>query len=260
MTFAGLESVPNIEITSTEATQIDISLLKTNPYQPRLQDTDIETLAQSILDHGQLQPIVINQDNIIIGGHRRYFAHLHLNKQTIKCTKVHTSSTELYTLALVENEERENLTDLERGLSYKKALDNQIFKTSKDLAAALNKSASHVTKMLNLLKLPTTIQNDIRENNRKPSVDTLNCLMSIEDEEKINQTYFKYIKGELNRTDIKNIAKNQKDEKNKVEKAIVKIVHNKLKVDYDLKGLDKDIQAELEKEVQELICRYVKCK
>ena len=114
--------------------------------------------------------------------------------------------------------------------------------------------------MLNLLKLPTTIQKDIRENNRKPSVDTLNCLMSINDEEKINQTYFKYIKGEINRSDIKNIAKKQKDEKNKVEKAIVKIVHDKLKVDYDLKGLDKESQAELEKEIQELICRYVKCK
>ena len=260
MSFDALDDVEDIEIIDNESTQIDISLLKTNPYQPRLQDTDIQTLAQSILDHGQLQPIVINQDNIIIGGHRRYFAHLHLNKETIKCTKVHTSNTELYTLALVENEERENLTDLERGLSYKIALDNQIFKNGKELAAALNKSASHITKMLNLLKLPTTIQKDIRENNRKPSVDTLNCLMSIEDEEKINQTYFKYIKGELNRTDIKNIAKNQKDEKNKVEKAIVKIVHDKLKVDYDLKGLDKDIQAELEKEVQELICRYVRCK
>lgn len=254
MNFDDLANVKNIEITSTESTQIEIKLLKTNPYQPRLKDNDIETLAKSIQQHGQLQPIVINQDNVIIGGHRRYYAHIHLNKESIKCTRVHTSDTELYTLAIVENEERENLTDIERGLSYRIALDNKIFETAKDLAAGLNKSPSHVTKMLNLLKLPKVIQDDIRDNKRKPSVDTLNCLMSINNDEKMIEIYFKYIRGEINRSQIKEIVKKQKVI---VDKAIIKVARNKLKVEYDLKGISKEDQKELEIEVQSILDKFL---
>lgn len=254
MNFNDLHNVEDIEITDNESTQIDITLLKPNPYQPRLKDTDIQTLAQSIKDHGQLQPIAINQDNIIIGGHRRYYAHLHIKRETIKCTRIHTTNSELYTLAIIENEERENLSDLERGLSYKLALDDKIYKTGKDLAAALNKSASHVTKMLNLLKLPEEIQNDIKINNRKPSVDTLNILMKIEDPLEMIEVYFKYIRGKLNRTDINSLIKNQKIIP---KKAIIKVSKNKLKIDYDLKDLDKDNQEKLELQIQSLLDKFL---
>ena len=95
MNFDGLSDVGDIEITNQESTSIDISLLKPNPYQPRLKENEIEKLAKSIETYGQLQPIVVNQDNVIVGGHRRYYAHLHLKKEFIKCTRIHTNTNEL---------------------------------------------------------------------------------------------------------------------------------------------------------------------
>jgi ParB-like chromosome segregation protein Spo0J len=36
--------------------------------------TDLEELKNSLLIHGQLEPLVINKDKVIISGHRRFNA------------------------------------------------------------------------------------------------------------------------------------------------------------------------------------------
>ena len=87
-----------------EVFDVSVGKIKPNPYQPRLKDTDVTELALSIDSDGQLQPIIINQDNVIVGGHRRYYACLSLGKTTIKYTRVKTTVQQLYSFSLVQLE------------------------------------------------------------------------------------------------------------------------------------------------------------
>ena len=67
-----------------------ISLLKTHPHNKILyNDTDAEqvaNLAENIKEYGQITPVVINQNNIILSGHRRISALKVLGKTYAECT------------------------------------------------------------------------------------------------------------------------------------------------------------------------------
>jgi len=256
MDFADLNNVEDIEINTLASSEIEIDILKVNPYQPRLKDTDTDELEKSIEKNGQLQPIIVNQDNFIVGGHRRYFACKKLGKETIKYTRVSTTKLQLYTYALIENEERENLTDIELALSYNHALDEKLFSSAKELAKSLNKSESHVTKVRNLLKLPQEIQDDIRKNNRKPSVETLNIIMKIEDINTMIDLYYKYIHGEINRSYIKDYLSEQKAKDKIFDDEPIKLSNNKLKVTFDLKHLDNNEKETIQEEIQAILDKY----
>jgi len=52
-------------------------------YNPAREDRVIE-LAKLLRRHGQLEPIVVSNDNVIVSGHTRYKAKLHLNGKLIK--------------------------------------------------------------------------------------------------------------------------------------------------------------------------------
>jgi ParB family chromosome partitioning protein len=254
MDFSALENVEEIEIINpNETNEIQISLLTPNPYQPRLKDTEVTELALSIKEHGQLQPIIINQDNVIVGGHRRYYSHIQLGLKTIKYTRVKTTNQQLYSFSIVENEQRSSLSYIELALSYKKALDENIFENAKDLAVSLNKSESHITKIRNMLKLPEQIQDDIIENKRKPSIETLNILLQLKDINQMIELYKQYIKGKIDRNDINNAVK---EAKQKPKKELFKISKTSFKMEMKINHLDDDKRLELEEEIRKLINKF----
>jgi ParB family chromosome partitioning protein len=254
MDFSALENVEEIEIINpNETNEIQISLLTPNPYQPRLKDTEVTELALSIKEHGQLQPIIINQDNVIVGGHRRYYSHIQLGLKTIKYTRVKTTNQQLYSFSIVENEQRSSLSYIELALSYKKALDENIFENAKDLALSLNKSESHITKIRNMLKLPEQIQDDIIENKRKPSIETLNILLQLKDINQMIELYKQYIKGKIDRNDINNAVK---EAKQKPKKELFKISKTSFKMEMKINHLDDDKRLEFEEEIRKLIKKF----
>ena len=254
MDFSALENVEEIEIINpNETNEIQISLLTPNPYQPRLKDTEVTELALSIKEHGQLQPIIINQDNVIVGGHRRYYSHIQLGLKTIKYTRVKTTNQQLYSFSIVENEQRSSLSYIELALSYKKALDENIFENAKDLALSLNKSESHITKIRNMLKLPEQIQDDIIENKRKPSIETLNILLQLKDINQMIELYKQYIKGKVDRNDINNAVKKAKQ---KPKKELFKISKTSFKMEMKINHLDDDKRLEFEEEIRKLINKF----
>ena len=254
MDFSALEKVELVEIVNpNETNEIELSLLTPNPYQPRLKDTDITELALSIESDGQLQPIIINQDNVIVGGHRRYYACLSLGKTTIKYTRVKTTIQQLYSFSVIENEQRQSLSAIELAISYKKALDEKIYSNAKDLAQSLNKSESQITKVRNMLKLPIEIQDDIIQNKRKPSVETLNVLLQIKDKYQMIDLYNQYIKGLIDRNDILDAVKISRQ---KPKKEVFKISKTSFKMEMKISHLDEDTRFELEEEIRNLIRKF----
>ena len=66
--------------------KIKLKDIKPNPINDDIySSTDLSDLVQSIKDNGQLEKIVINKNNQIVSGHRRYYAHKQLGLKEIDC-------------------------------------------------------------------------------------------------------------------------------------------------------------------------------
>ncbi len=82
---------------------------------------DIKGLADSILQYGLIQPIVVNQQNQLIAGGRRLAAYLSLGRKEIEVTYKETlSQDELHCLELEENVRRLEMSWQERCLCIAK--------------------------------------------------------------------------------------------------------------------------------------------
>ena len=65
-----------------------IKKIKPNPINSNIyDDTDLTDLKNSIEANGQLEPIIINDKNEIISGHRRYFCMLQLKYKDVQVRK-----------------------------------------------------------------------------------------------------------------------------------------------------------------------------
>jgi len=68
---------------------VDISKLKPAEYNPRKIDIEtMEKLIKGIGEFGIVDPIIINKDNTIIGGHQRYQAALTMGMKRLPCVRL----------------------------------------------------------------------------------------------------------------------------------------------------------------------------
>ena len=110
--------------------RIDIKKIKPNPTIDEIYtSTDLSTLKQSLERNGQLEPIVINKDNTIISGHRRYFSAVQLGWKEIE---VRVADYENETIALIEHNQTrmKSATDIQNEFrileqEYRKQLGGQ---------------------------------------------------------------------------------------------------------------------------------------
>ena len=141
---------------------LDLKDVLPNRFQPRIKfsEESIQELANSIKEHGVIQPIVVR--NIgdkyeIIAGERRYKASLLAGKQTIPAIINNLSDKDSSEVALIENVQRKDLTPIEEAISYKKILDMG-YLTQETLASKLGKNQSTIANKLRLLNLDDDVQ------------------------------------------------------------------------------------------------------
>jgi ParB family chromosome partitioning protein len=147
--------------------EIDISLIKPNPWQPRrvFEETALQELANSIKEHGVLQPLVVvplpNGEYQLIVGERRLRA-----SKLAGLTKVPAlirdfmEEQKKLELALIENIQRHNLDPIEEATAYQQLVD-QYNLTQEEVAKKVGKGRTTITNLLRLLHLPLKIQNAI---------------------------------------------------------------------------------------------------
>lgn len=147
---------------------IQIERIVPNRYQPRqvFDSSKITELAESIDEHGLLQPIVVRpiEENMyeIIAGERRFRALQSLHKSQADVIIRHMNDEETAVVALIENIQRENLSAVEEAEAYKKLLEIGGTMQS-ELAKSLGKSQSFIANKLRLLKLAPKVINRLRE-------------------------------------------------------------------------------------------------
>ncbi|MDE5792693.1 MAG: ParB/RepB/Spo0J family partition protein, partial [Oscillospiraceae bacterium] len=106
-----------------------ISELEPNRNQPRknFDNTSITALAESIKEHGVLQPILVRPLPLgnyqIVAGERRWRAAKMVGLDEVPVIIRELSELETAQIALIENLQRENLNPIEEAQAYKKLIE-----------------------------------------------------------------------------------------------------------------------------------------
>ena len=136
---AAQQSSQNISQANIKETKIKVSLIKSNPFQPRryFDEEKLNLLADSIKEHGLIQPITvaeINGEYVLIAGERRLRAHIIAALEYIETNLLYNiDDNKLRELSLIENLQREDLSIIEEAVSYKK-LQEDYNKSYRDIA------------------------------------------------------------------------------------------------------------------------------
>lgn len=152
----------------SELRQIKLTEIIADPDQPRRQfdDASIEDLAESIRQHGVLQPIVVTPHGNgyqIVAGERRFRASRLAGIDKIPALVRTLSGQHKLELSLIENLQRRDLNVLETATAYMKLRD-QFNLTLEQIGQRVGKkSVSTVSNTLRLLRLPQIVRTALAE-------------------------------------------------------------------------------------------------
>lgn len=199
---------------------VRLSEIEPNRDQPRkvFNEESITTLAESIKEHGMLQPILVRPFGSgyqIIAGERRWRAARMLGLSEVPVQIREMDDRQAMQIALIENLQRENLNPVEEAEGYKDLCD-RFSMSHEDIAKAVGRSRSSVSNAVRLLALPEEILGMLSEGDI--STGHAKALLSFEDEAKMLQAARKAADGRLNVRALEKLAKEQdKDEENYIK-------------------------------------------
>lgn len=142
--------------------KIDINLIRANDEQPRknFDGEKINHLAESIKDHGIIQPIVLKKDGnnyFIVAGERRWRAAKLIGLKEIPAVVLDLTDKEVLEISLIENIQREDLNPIEEALAYKRLIEEYNL-TQEQLGNKLGRSRVAITNSIRLLNLDKRVQ------------------------------------------------------------------------------------------------------
>jgi ParB family chromosome partitioning protein len=169
---------------------IKVNKITPNQFQPRqyFDSEALEELAQSIREHGIVQPIAVRkngEDYELIAGERRLRAAKIVGLTEVPAVILELEDRQMAEVSLIENVQREDLNPIEEALSYHKLI-NDFKLTQEALAKRVGKSRPYIANLVRLVNLPEEIQQMIRDD--ELTAGHARCLLSISDEAK--QTVF----------------------------------------------------------------------
>ena len=173
----------NVKRDNDGVLEIPIDEVHPNPNQPRknFDQTALEELAQSIKNHGVIQPLVVNKEDngyMIIAGEKRWRASKIAGLEFVPCIVKNYTEKQIKEIALIENLQREDLNPVEAAKAIKQLMDEYNF-TQEIVADRIGKSRPNVTNLLRLLSLyPDVLK--LVENGRL-SAGHARCLVVVSD-------------------------------------------------------------------------------
>lgn len=184
----GLEAAT---LDSAEMLHIPVDQIDPNPYQPRrdFNPVDIASLADSIRQHGMLQPILVrpHHDRFqLIAGERRLRASIEAQLHEVPARVLELDDQRVHELAMVENLQREDLNALEKANAFRSYLDHY-GGTQEELASRLGVDRSTVANFLRLLDLPEEVKDAVRD--KKITQGHARALLGLTNEEERVDAY-----------------------------------------------------------------------
>lgn len=167
------------------AVKVNINDIEPNRDQPRkdFDETALSELAESISQHGLIQPIVVKPTldgrYSIVAGERRWRACRMAGLNEVPVVIKEADEQTLMEIALIENLQREDLNAVEEALGYRSLIDTYGL-TQEEVAKKMGKSRSAVTNALRLLALSDNELEALRRGTI--SAGHARALLSCEDE------------------------------------------------------------------------------
>ncbi|HSP22652.1 MAG TPA: ParB/RepB/Spo0J family partition protein [Planococcus sp. (in: firmicutes)] len=200
---------PGESLSETEnITQLNISQLRTNPYQPRkvFDETALQELSESIKEHGILQPVVVRKkgNNFeLVVGERRFRAAKLAKLEEVPAIIKELNDQQMMELAILENLQREDLTPIEEAEAYQKLME-ALSLTQEQLAFRLGKSRPHIANHVRLLALPEKVREMISE--KQLTMGHGRTLLGLRSKKMIPETAEKVMKEGLNVRQLENLV------------------------------------------------------
>ncbi len=170
-----------------------------NPEQPRARfdKEKLAELAQSIREHGILQPLVVTRSGDgyeLIAGERRLQAAKLAGLTEVPVIVRSADERTKLELAIIENTQRHNLNPIEEAKAYLRLMEEYGLH-QEEVAKKMGKSRSLVANTVRLLHLPVEIQRALIEG--KISEGHAKALLSIENPEKQRALFEMILKSGL---------------------------------------------------------------
>ena len=149
--------------TQQEVTRLPLQKVEPNPNQPRrrFDKEELQSLADSIAEHGILQPLAVRAMEggfyQIIAGERRWRAARLAGLKEVPVVVVEADDRTVMELALIENLQRQDLNPMEEAEGYR-VLTEEYGLTQEQAAARVGKSRPAVANALRLLALPEDVR------------------------------------------------------------------------------------------------------
>lgn len=144
--------------------ELPVDDIEPNPEQPRrrFDEQEIARLADSIRQHGVLQPVVVRRAGKrfeLVVGERRWRASRLAGKRTIPAVVLDVASRDLLELALVENVQRHDLNPIELAQAFRTLAENGA--TQEQIGKRVGLERSTISNHMRLLDLPRPLQEDV---------------------------------------------------------------------------------------------------
>lgn len=142
---------------------LPISQIQPGLKQPRkrFDDEAISELADSIREHGLIQPLTVRRLASgyyqIIAGERRWRASKEAGLTEVPVSIIEADDKKVMELGLIENLQREDLNPMEEANGYK-ALMEEYGMTQEEVAQRMGKSRPAIANALRLLALPDAVR------------------------------------------------------------------------------------------------------
>ena len=199
------ENVTEVQVKKT----LRVSEIEPNRSQPRknFDESAIAALADSIREHGVLQPILVRPLTFggyqIVAGERRWRAARMLGLDEVPVVIRDLSDLETAQIALIENLQRENLNPVEEAEGYVR-LQEEFGMKQEDIARTVGKSRSAVTNAIRLLRLPDEVRTLLEEGSI--TAGHARALLAFSNDELMIQTALKAAEGLLTVRAIEKMA------------------------------------------------------
>jgi len=150
-----------------QSTRVLISKIKPNRYQPRTRfnENELSALTESVRKDGVLMPVLLREHGDgyeLIAGERRWRASQAAGLLDIPAVIRDVGDLQALELAIIENEQRDDLTAVESARAYKRLIDEFSFSQQK-VAERIGVSRVQVSNVIRLLQLSLAIQDMVEQ-------------------------------------------------------------------------------------------------
>jgi len=223
---AGLDSLfsdnsNDIQVKKT----LRISEIEPNRDQPRktFSDETISMLADSIREHGMIQPILVRPLSTggyqIVAGERRWRAAKMLGLDEVPVNIRELSDIQTMQIAVIENLQRENLNPIEEAMGYNELIEKYGM-TQETVAKMAGRSRSAVANAVRLLSLPEKVIEMVRKG--EISAGHAKALLGLKSEEEIIEIAEKIVNNVLSVRETEKLAQKNQTKKEDIQKTVRK--------------------------------------